>query len=53
MVPTFLHTSHVFSLQVSGDFMSVLQDLIPETIPSHKRLANVGQNLSGYGDMGI
>jgi len=33
--------------------LSVLQDLIPETIPSEKCHTNMGLILNGYGDMSI
>jgi hypothetical protein len=36
---------------VSGDFTSMLQDLIPKVIPSQKCHMNTGPILSGYGAM--
>jgi hypothetical protein len=36
-----------------GDIMSILQDLIPEAIPSQKRHMNTGLILNGYGATGI
>jgi len=38
---------------VSGDFMSVLQDLIPESISGQKYRTNVGPFLNSYRNMGI
>jgi hypothetical protein len=35
---------------MSGDFMSVLQDLIPEVIPFQKCHMNIGPILNIYGD---
>jgi hypothetical protein len=37
------------NIQVSGDFMSALQDLIPEAIPSQRSYKTVGLILSSYG----
>jgi hypothetical protein len=36
---------------MSGDFMSILQELIPEVIPSQKCHMNMGLILIGYGAM--
>jgi hypothetical protein len=38
---------------MSNDFMSVLQDLIPEVIPSQKCHMNIGLILNSYGAMDI
>jgi hypothetical protein len=38
---------------MSGDFMSIFQDLIPKVFPSRKFNINMGAILSNYGDMGI
>jgi len=43
----------IYATDVFGDFMSLLQDLIPEDIPSHKCHMNMGLILSCYEDMGI
>jgi hypothetical protein len=37
----------------SGDFMSVLHDLIPEATPSQKCRMNMGLILNGHGNSGI
>jgi hypothetical protein len=37
--------------RVSGDFMSTLQNLIPEIIPRQKCRMNIGPVLTGYGTM--
>jgi hypothetical protein len=39
--------------RVSGDFRPVLQDLIPEGIPSQECHVNMGPILNGYGAIDI
>jgi hypothetical protein len=47
-------TLYCFMLcRVSGDFVSIFQDLIPEVIPSQKCHMNMGPILSGYGGIGV
>jgi hypothetical protein len=36
-------------VRVSGDFMSIFQDFIPEVIPSQKCHMNTSPIISGYG----
>jgi hypothetical protein len=38
---------------MSGGFMPLFQDLIPDAIPSQKYRMNMGSILSRYGDTGI
>jgi hypothetical protein len=38
---------------MSGDFMPVIKDLIPEVIPVQKCHKNMGPILNGYRGMGI
>jgi hypothetical protein len=47
-IHTQAHT-HIHTYRVSGDFVSVLQDLIPEVIPSQKCHMNTGPILNCYG----
>jgi hypothetical protein len=46
--PQTLQAVHDLPLVVSADFVSTLQDLIPEVIPSQKCYVNMGQILNGY-----
>jgi len=48
-----IHFSTIDLFRVSGDLMSVLQDVIPEAISSQKYHVNTGPILNSYRNTGI